>query len=348
VTDPILDGFNLEEKESEQMRTETNRNVTSALRASLAALLATTTCCTALANAAPELPTLTVGYFKGPNPETVGQKYELFAPNIRLSSVESGITAFQEMVGGSMQVAGGIGTPPLAIALLKSMPLKVIYVEYTFRQELVAAAAIKRAQDLVGKTIAVTSGTTGDQSFNDYLKRNGVDPASVKTLNMTGTAMLGAFKRGDIAGAYIWDPVRSALLADGGHALDATNPLAVVVASETVIKEHPAAIQAYVCAIAKANDFILTHRQEALKVFTDLLNGDQARAEQVFTTREYLSPEVAMSKWMGNNGANLANMINGVVNWANAKSATPSAQLPDAHSIIDTRFAAAAANGACK
>ena len=330
------------------MRTRMIRRLSGVLRLSVAGLIAVTALGAAAAQAAPDASPLTVGYFKGPNPETVGQQYGLFAPNIRFSSVESGITAFQEMVGGSMQLAGGIGSPPLAIALLKSMPLKVVYVEYTFRQDLVAAPTIKAPKDLVGKTVAVTSGTTGDQSFSDYLKKNGVDPASVKTINMTGTAMVGAFKRGDIAAAYIWDPVRSALVAAGGHALDTTTPFAAVVASESVIKEHRAAIQAYVCAIAKANQFILTHRDEALKVFTALLNGDQATAEQVFATREFLSPKDAMGKWMGNNAANLSGAINGVVAWANAKSATPVAQLPDAHAIVDTQFVTAAANGACK
>ena len=330
------------------MRTRTIRRLSGVLRLSVAALIGVAALGAAAVEAAPDASPMTVGYFKGPNPETVGQQYGLFAPNIRFSSVESGITAFQEMVGGSMQLAGGIGAPPLAIALLKSMPLRVVYVEYTFRQDLVAAAAIKGPKDLAGKTVAVTSGTTGDQSFSDYLKKNGVDPASVKTINMTGTAMVGAFKRGDIAAAYIWDPVRSALLAAGGHALDTTTPFAAVVASESVIKTHPAAIQAYVCAIARANEFIVTHRKEALKVFTALLNGDQATAEQVFTTREFLSPKDAMGKWMGNNAANLAGSIKGVVAWANAKSATPVAQLPDAHAMIDAQFATAAANGACK
>src|SRR4051794_14869385 len=75
--------------------------------------------CIGTAEAAVDLPPLTVGYFKSANPETVGQKYGLFAPNVRFASVESGVTAFQEILGGSMQLAGGIGSPPLALALLK-------------------------------------------------------------------------------------------------------------------------------------------------------------------------------------------------------------------------------------
>ncbi len=330
------------------MHVTTSGKFTRILGLALAASLAAATCEVGTAQAAADMPALTVGYFKGPNPESVGQKYGLFASNIRFSSVESGVTAFQEMVGGSMQLAGGIGTPPLALALLKSMPLKVIYVEYTFSQALVVGPAIKGPHDLAGKTIAVTTGTTGDQSFSDYLKKNGLDPASVKTVNMTATAMLGAFKRGDIAGGYIWDPALSAMVAAGGHALDTTNPFAAVVASASVIKDHPAAIQAYVCAIAKANDFILTHHQEALKVFTALLSGDQATAEQVLKTREFLSPKDAMTKWLGNNAGSLADAIGGAMAWANAKSATPVTQLPDPHAIIDTRFADAAAGGACK
>ena len=314
----------------------------------MAAWLVVAAACTGVARAAPDTTALAVGYFKGPNPETVGQKYGLFAPGTRFSSVELGVTAFQEMVGGSLQLAGGIGAPPLALALLKSMPLKVIYVEYTFSQSLVVAPAIKRPQDLVGKTIAVTSGTTGDQSFAEFLKESGLKPASVKTINMTGPAMLGAFKRGDIAGGYIWDPFQAAMIAAGGHALTTTNPFAAVVASDAVIKSHPAAIQAYVCSIVKANDFILTHHQKTLTEFTALLNGDRATADRVFTARQFLSPKDAMTEWMGNHAANLAAAIQGVLAWANSKSLTPATALPDPHRIIDTRFAAAAANGACQ
>ena len=330
------------------MHTTTSGKFTRLLGLALTVVLAATACYMQAARAASDAPALTVGYFKGPNPETVGQKYGIFPSNIRFSTVQSGVTAFQEMVGGSLQLAGGIGTPPLALALLKSMPLKVIYVEYTFDQSLVVNSSIKGPKDLVGKTIAVTTGTTGDQSFSDYLKKNGLDPSSVKTVNMTGTTMLGAFKRGNIDGGYIWDPVRSAMIASGGHALDTTAPLAAVVASEAVIKAHPAAIQSYVCDIGKANAFILGHRKKALKVFTALLGGDRATAEQIFKTREYLSPKDSMTKWMGKGTSKLADAIGGAVAWANSKSATPSAKLPDPNDIIDAQFVNAAAGGACK
>ncbi len=330
------------------MRITMNGRLPRVLGAAIAACLVVAVSYTSAAQAAPDTTALAVGYFKGPNPETVGQKYDLFAPSIRFSSVESGVTAFQEMVGGSLQLAGGIGTPPLALALLKSMPLKVIYVEYTFSQSLVVAPAIKRPQDLVGKTIAVTSGTTGDQSFAEFLKQSGLKPASVKTINMTGPAMIGAFKRGDIAGGYIWDPFQTAMIAAGGHALTTTNPLAAVVASDAIIKSHPDAVQAYVCAIAKANDFILTRHRKTLAEFTALLNGDQETASRVFTTRRFLSPKVVMTEWMGNHAANLAAAIQGVLAWANSKSLTPATTLPDPHRLVDTRFATAAANGACK
>lgn len=330
------------------MYATTSRKFARVLGLTLSASLVGAACYIGAARAAPEMTALTVGYFKSANPETVGQKYGLFPPNVRFASVESGVTAFQEILGGSMQLAGGIGSPPLALALLKSMPLKVIYVEYIFNQQLVVGPAIKRPQDLAGKTIAVTAGTTGDQSFADFLKKNNLDPASVKTVNMAGVAMLGAFKRGDIAGGYIWDPVQSQMLAAGGHALDTTDAFAAVVASDAVIKDHPAAIQAYICALGRANEFILANHQKTLTVLTALLNGDRAMAEQVFKTRVFLSPKDAMTNWMGDKTTNLADTIKSVVAWANAKSAAPVAELPDPRRIIDARFVTAAANGACK
>lgn len=305
-------------------------------------------CATAVAQAASSMPNLTVGYFKSANPETVGQVYKLFPANVHFSTVESGITAFQEMIGGSLQLAGGIGVPPLALALLKAMPLKVVDAEYTFRQDLVVSKSIKGPQDLVGKTIAVTAGTTGDQSFDEYLQRNHINPRSVKIVNMDGTSMLGAFRRGDISGGYIWDPVRSRMLAAGGHPLDTTVVPALIVASDAVIRKHPKAVQAYVCSIAKANDFILTHPKKTLDVLSTLLNGDRATAAEVYKARQFLSPEQSMNLWLGADAANLKKAIRSMLVWANAKSVTPVSHLPDPGRIIDTTFAMAAAHGACK
>ncbi|MHB8619344.1 MAG: ABC transporter substrate-binding protein [Chloroflexota bacterium] len=289
---------------------------------------------------------LTVGYFTGPNPETLGQKYHLFGSNVKFSNVQSGITAFQEMTGGSLQLSGGIGSPPLAIALLQGLPIEAVYVEYNFQQSLVVSPKIGQPAALKGATIAITSGTTSDKSFADYLRAHSIDPQSVHTLNMNGTDMVAAFKRGSIQGAYIWDPIRSQLTAAGGRTLDTSEPIAVVVASQAVIKAHPRAVQRYVCDISKSNDYIGAHHNRALTVFTALFGGDKATAETVISTRHFFSPQ-DNATWMANNGQKLAGDIASAEKWANGKSQTPAKVLPDAHKMVDVTFADGVAGNKC-
>jgi len=305
----------------------------------LAALLAATTA--AMADSS-----ITDGYFKGPNPESVGQRYGLFDKSTHFVTIQSGITAFQAMIGGSLQAASGIGLPPLAIALLQDLPLKAVYVEYNYKQSLIVSPKIASPKDLVGKTIAVTTGTTADKALSDYLAKEKIDPHAVRIVNMTAPDMIGAFKRGSIDAAYIWDPARNALLASGGREIDVTEPIAVIVASDSAIAHDRHGVQQFVCDVAKSNAYIASHREDALTAFTELLGGDRKEAELVTRVRHFYTPE-ENAGYMASGAAKLAAELESSVRWANSKSTTMAKELPDPHKIIDPSFATYVAQHKC-
>jgi ABC-type nitrate/sulfonate/bicarbonate transport system substrate-binding protein len=90
----------------------------------------------------------------------------------------------------------------------------------------VAQKAIAKPQDLAGKTVATRVGSTGSWFISEYLRKNGVDPATVTVKNLDTQVLPAALCGGEIAAFFIWQPVGSRTLEicpDKAHYLtDAT------------------------------------------------------------------------------------------------------------------------------
>ncbi len=90
----------------------------------------------------------------------------------------------------------------------------------------VAGKDIKKAQDLVGKTVATRVGSTGSWFVSEYLTKNKIDPKTVTVKNLDTQVLPAALCGGEIAAFFIWQPVGSRTLEicpDKAHYLsDAT------------------------------------------------------------------------------------------------------------------------------
>lgn len=77
-------------------------------------------------------------------------------------------------------------------------------------------SAIKTAKDFAGQTIAVSAlKDLTDLARSEYLEQNGVDPTSVKTIELPFSQMGPALARGTVAGAVISEPSLSASQGNG-------------------------------------------------------------------------------------------------------------------------------------
>src|SRR3989440_9819413 len=76
----------------------------------------------------------------------------------------------------------------------------------------IARKDVRKAQDLVGKTVATRVGSTGSWFISEYLTKNGVDPKSVPVKNLDTQLLPAALCKGDIAAFFIWQPIGSRTL----------------------------------------------------------------------------------------------------------------------------------------
>ena len=118
---------------------------------------------------------------------------------------------------------GGVGNPPATIGIGRGLGYRGIFVLNMLGpvESLVVRTSkgIEKPQDLVGKTMAAPFGSTTHYLTIAYLRGAGIDPTTVKLLDMSPSDAAAAWIRGDIDAAYVWEPSLNKMVQNGGRIL---------------------------------------------------------------------------------------------------------------------------------
>jgi NitT/TauT family transport system substrate-binding protein len=214
--------------------------------------------------------------------------------------MQGGAAALPAMVSGDLQAAFAT-YPSFFLAESKGLGVTIVAegiraTETTGGVFVGADSDIQDAQDLAGATIAVnTLNNTGDVTIKAVLDEQGVDPASVKFVELAFPDMAPALERGDIDAAWLVEPFRTGVAAAGGRMALASYsgvaegiPVSGLAMTDEFVKKNPNTAAAFARAIDKANAFIAD-------------NPDAAR--EIVTTYSQTKPEVAakleLPEWRG-------------------------------------------------
>ncbi len=122
---------------------------------------------------------------------------------------DGGAEVITAVASGDVQI-GYVGSSPLAAAATRQLPVQtfLIATQIGAAEALVArdGSKISKPEDLIGKKVAVPFVSTGHYSLLAALKHWNIDPAKVQVLNLAPSAIISAWKRGDIDATYVWDP----------------------------------------------------------------------------------------------------------------------------------------------
>ncbi|OCP19558.1 MULTISPECIES: taurine ABC transporter substrate-binding protein [unclassified Ensifer] len=201
--------------------------------------------------------TLTIGYQPIVEPSRVPQAdgtYEkVTGAKINWQKFDGGADVIAALASGSIDI-GYVGSSPLAAAASRELPFETIFVVGLISDaEALAVKGISKPEELAGKKIATPFVSTAHYSLLTALKHWNIDPKSVEILNLRPPEIAAAWQRGDIDGAYVWDPVLSeikktstvlATSADvarwGGPTFDAW------IVSKKFAEEHPDIVTGFV------------------------------------------------------------------------------------------------------
>ena len=152
-----------------------------------------------------------------------------------------------------MQI-GNLGSSPLAVAATQQVPIEVFLLASKLgnSEALVVKKSITKPQDLIGKRIAVPFISTTHYSLLSALKHWGIKPGQVQILNLQPPAIIAAWQRGDIDGAYVWAPAVNELEKEGKVLTDSSQvgewgapTLDVWVVRKDFAEKHPEIVKAF-------------------------------------------------------------------------------------------------------
>ena len=188
---------------------------------------------------------VTIAYQTSAEPAKVAQADKTFEklsgakPDWR--KFDSGASIVRALASGDVQI-GNLGSSPLAVAASQQVPIEALVVK----------KAITKPEDLIGKRIAVPFISTTHYSLLAALKHWGIKPGQVQILNLQPPAIIAAWQRGDIDGAYVWAPAVNELEKDGTVLTDSAKvgewgapTLDVWVVRKDFAEKHPEVVKAF-------------------------------------------------------------------------------------------------------
>lgn len=195
----------------------TNKLKKSALVKSIA--LASTLLCSVATHAAEQV---TIGYQGVYNPMKYAIDTKLFEEKtgyeIKWRKFDSGAKAITAMAAGAVDMTVA-GSSPIASAASKGIEMELIWIMENIAdaEALVVkdGSGISSPSDLKGKKIAVPFVSTTHFHMLFALEQFGLSEKDLKLINMQPNAIMAAWQRGDIDGAFIWDPALGKIKQDG-------------------------------------------------------------------------------------------------------------------------------------
>ena len=189
----------------------------------------------------------------------------------------TGAPEMQTMLAGDLDIAY-VGSAPFIAAVSTGLDAKIVAAVQTQGSDLVLRNEIPYSTpaDLVGKTIATfPPGTIQDTILRTWLEENGVDPASVNIKAMDPGAATTAISAGQVDGVFLPHPSPSVIAAEGtGRTVVQSGEMmkdhacCVLVASGSLIREHPEIVEQVVRTHIKATEYNLEHPDEAASIYS--------------------------------------------------------------------------------
>lgn len=201
---------------------------------------------------------------------------------------DSGGSVNEAIQAGSVDI-GLVGSSPASRGISSGIKYRVPWIFDVIgdAEALAVKGGITDVKQLAGKTIATPFASTAHYSLLAALRKAGLDARSVKVIDSEPDAILAAWKRGDVDGAYVWNPVLAKLLADGGKTLVTSAELAkegkttydLAVVTDDFADKYPDAVKTWVAQQDKAVKQIKSAPDEAAAAVAAELSITPAEAK---------------------------------------------------------------------
>lgn len=173
--------------------------------------------------------------------------------DIEFRRFNSGAEIFAAIAAGDVQI-GDVGSSPFAAAVSRGVDVKGFFISFVSGdgEALVVRPDINTPADLKGKRLAAAPVSTDHYQLLAVLKQEGISESDAQVIAIPQPEIVAAWKRGDIDGAFVWDPALTELKKDGKVLLTSGDvakrgapTFSAIVATGPFLKDHPDFITQY-------------------------------------------------------------------------------------------------------
>ena len=261
----------------------------------------------------------------------------------------TGLELFQAMIGGSIDMLATGAVMSNFPARGQGKVFLINDVEFATAQLWVRPdAGIKTIQDLKGKKISTTAGTTAHVFLDTALRANGVDPKDVEVVNQGMANAVTSFISGAVPAVALWVPFNiqvrekvpgAKMLVDAS----AFYPKAAIVGGWVTTADYEAknaqVLKSIIKGWASANDYFIANHETALdqlqkQHYQQVPIGDlkeQFGAQKMFTSQQWakMYQDGTVTKW-------LQQVTDFFVRFANIQNPVPASQYFDPKLYLET------------
>lgn len=247
--------------------------------------------------------TVKIGILRVPNDVTVARQRQTLQhrcakQGIKLEFIpfDSGVDANKALLSNSIQMAT-MGHTNGVVAMAAKIPVKLVWVNDILgsNEALVVrqSTPIKHWSDLRGKKIATPFASTSHYSLMMALKQQHL-LGQVELMDMQTTEIVAAWKRGDIDGAYTWEPSLSELdharrLTDSAQLAQEHHLTAnITLATTTFIKQQPEVLKTILHCL---NDVHIESQHQRQQIY-------QAAAANLQLNPATVKKQIGTSRWL--------------------------------------------------
>jgi len=203
-----------------------------------------------------------------------GSLFEKNGLSATMKKYQAGPQSLKELVSGKADVATLADFPFVANSLERGNLRIVCTTARGGGMQIVARrdSNIVKAEDLVGKTVAVPKGTIAQFFLGAYCQRNGVSYEKLHVVYMPPQELVDAIKKNSVSAACVWSPfieqIRDHLGNDGVilPSSGRTDYYALLVTRDDVLKEKPAVIERLLRTMFDAEAYVRRHPDEAMQI----------------------------------------------------------------------------------
>ncbi|SPL69683.1 aliphatic sulfonate ABC transporter substrate-binding protein [Acinetobacter stercoris] len=272
-----------------------------------------------------ELKTLTIGYQKASLKLIVAKKNKIFEqafPNTKIEWKEfpAGPQTLEALNVGAIDV-GYTGDTPVIFALSAGKPIQYLAYEINSKNAhnllIPKTSNIKSLQDLKGKRIGLTKGSSAHYFLAEVLKKANLTWQDIEPIWLTPADGRAALDKQSIDAWAIWDPYSSAAALEGSTRvlIDAqTLPAAYsfYLSSPKFLQTHPVEAQKFISSLNQADTWINANPEETTKILAESTGIDLKVAERVMEHRNTPSPVSLLDEKTVQDQQKIADLFSGL------------------------------------